>query len=230
MTTSKEQLIKQAQKAAIAKRLSSAAPEADITTQRAVTKLLKAGGAVGQQKWWERADEQPEEEDEEDGGDKWKHMEHHGVLFPPEYVAHGIQPKIKGETVQLEVAQEEAVSWWAAAEGTDFGLKDKVRTNVLKGLNELLPEGHHLSSLKELDVSEIKVHLEAENEKRKARDPVVKKEEAAQRKKVEEFFAFANIDGQLERLDGCMIEPPGLFRGRGEHPLAGTFKRRIQPE
>lgn len=47
---------------------------------------------------------------------------------------------------------------------------------------------------------------------------------------MEEYFAFALIDGQLERLDGCQIEPPGLFRGRGEHPLAGTFKRRIQPE
>ncbi len=79
-------------------------------------------------------------------------------------------------------------------------------------------------------MTKIKEHLDAENEKRKNRDQAVKKEELAQRKKLEEYYAFALIDGQLERLDGCQIEPPGLFRGRGEHPLAGTFKRRIQPE
>jgi len=28
----------------------------------------------------------------------------------------------------------------------------------------------------------------------------------------------------------CRTEPPGLFRGRGEHPKQGTVKRRIMPE
>jgi len=27
-----------------------------------------------------------------------------------------------------------------------------------------------------------------------------------------------------------MVEPPGVFRGRGEHPYAGTLKSRIMPE
>jgi len=27
-----------------------------------------------------------------------------------------------------------------------------------------------------------------------------------------------------------MVEPPGIFRGRGEHPHAGTLKNRIVPE
>lgn len=27
-----------------------------------------------------------------------------------------------------------------------------------------------------------------------------------------------------------MVEPPGIFRGRGEHPLAGKLKSRIVPE
>lgn len=27
-----------------------------------------------------------------------------------------------------------------------------------------------------------------------------------------------------------MVEPPGIFRGRGEHPLAGRIKQRIMPE
>ena len=27
-----------------------------------------------------------------------------------------------------------------------------------------------------------------------------------------------------------MVEPPGIFRGRGEHPHAGRIKSRIVPE
>ena len=27
-----------------------------------------------------------------------------------------------------------------------------------------------------------------------------------------------------------MVEPPGLFRGRGQHPKAGSLKTRLRPE
>lgn len=27
-----------------------------------------------------------------------------------------------------------------------------------------------------------------------------------------------------------MVEPPGLFLGRGDHPKAGELKRRVMPE
>ena len=32
------------------------------------------------------------------------------------------------------------MTWWAAAVGTDFAEKEKVRANVLNCLNQLLPE------------------------------------------------------------------------------------------
>jgi DNA topoisomerase-1 len=33
-----------------------------------------------------------------------------------------------------------------------------------------------------------------------------------------------------ERLANFRIEPPGLFRGRGEHPKMGLLKKRVPPE
>jgi len=33
-----------------------------------------------------------------------------------------------------------------------------------------------------------------------------------------------------ERIAGYLIEPPTLFKGRGEHPKAGKMKSRIEPE
>ena len=38
------------------------------------------------------------------------------------------------------------------------------------------------------------------------------------------------IDGDLEKVSNCLVEPPGIFRGRGEHPFAGRLKSRIVPE
>ncbi len=31
------------------------------------------------------------------------------------------------------------------------------------------------------------------------------------------------------QVGNCRVEPPGLFRGRGEHPKMGMVKRRIYP-
>lgn len=38
------------------------------------------------------------------------------------------------------------------------------------------------------------------------------------------------LDGRKEKVGNFRIEPPGLFRGRGEHPKTGSLKLRVQPE
>ncbi|XP_068635476.1 DNA topoisomerase 1 beta-like isoform X2 [Aristolochia californica] len=40
---------------------------------------------------------------------------------------------------------------------------------------------------------------------------------------------WAIVDGVKEKVGNFRVEPPGLFRGRGEHPKMGKFKRRIRP-
>jgi len=43
-------------------------------------------------------------------------------------------------------------------------------------------------------------------------------------------FGYSIVDGHLEKVGNIMAEPPGLFRGRGRHPLTGKAKQRIMPE
>lgn len=38
------------------------------------------------------------------------------------------------------------------------------------------------------------------------------------------------IDDRIESIANFRIEPPTLFKGRGEHPKAGLLKQRIMPE
>ncbi len=40
----------------------------------------------------------------------------------------------------------------------------------------------------------------------------------------EKAYLFCTIDGRKEKVGNFRVEPPGLFRGRGEHPKKGTFK------
>lgn len=48
--------------------------------------------------------------------------------------------------------------------------------------------------------------------------------------KIRDEYGFCLLDHHKERIGNFKIEPPGLFRGRGEHPKQGMLKKRIQPE
>jgi len=52
----------------------------------------------------------------------------------------------------------------------------------------------------------------------------------AARDEQEKDYLFAQIDGRREKVGNFRVEPPGLFRGRGEHPKMGKLKSRIMPE
>jgi hypothetical protein len=46
----------------------------------------------------------------------------------------------------------------------------------------------------------------------------------AERDELEKPYLYATIDGRKEKIGNFRVEPPGLFRGRGEHPKKGRFK------
>ena len=41
---------------------------------------------------------------------------------------------------------------------------------------------------------------------------------------MEEKYTTCLLDGRKEKVGNFRIEPPGLFRGRGEHPRKGSLK------
>lgn len=45
-----------------------------------------------------------------------------------------------------------------------------------------------------------------------------------------ELYGYSKIDGHTEKIGNFRIEPPGLFRGRGDHPKQGMLKKRTMPE
>ena len=43
-------------------------------------------------------------------------------------------------------------------------------------------------------------------------------------------YGYCLIDGHKQKIGNFRIEPPGLFRGRGDHPKQGMLKKRVLPK
>lgn len=43
-------------------------------------------------------------------------------------------------------------------------------------------------------------------------------------------YGYAIVDNHIEKVGNYNMEPPGTFRGRGEHPKMGKLKQRVLPE
>ena len=64
----------------------------------------------------------------------------------------------------------------------------------------------------------------------KSRTTEEKKADKEKRQKLMDYYGWALVDGSCEKMANFLVEPPGLFRGRGEQPLTGTIKKRIYAE
>ena len=162
---------------------------------------------------------------------QWKTLEHNGILFPPRYEAQGIKIKVKGEKVDLNADQEEMVYQWAKKKDTPY-VQDKVfQKNFTADLAKALGSKFKKISYGDIDFSDA-YDLVKEEKKRKEKMPKEEKKElAARRKKLREKlkakYGIAIVDSKETEVGNYMAEPPGIFIGRGEHPLRGKWKPRI---
>jgi len=162
---------------------------------------------------------------------KWKSLKHNGVLFPPNHEYRNLSILVKGNKVTLTPFQEEMAWAWAKKKDTPY-VQDKVfQANFLTDFLRHFP-GLEGVSLEQIDFSEITRVQEMERASNS--DPQRKKLLAQERKKrreiLKEKYGYAEIDGVRTEVANYMVEPPGIFMGRGEHPLRGRWKPRVGPE
>ena len=160
---------------------------------------------------------------------KWTTLAHGGVLFPPDYEPHGVRMLYEGRPVDLTPDQEEVATLFAAMLDTDFAAKPKFRANFWAAFSGVLGAGHAVRDLAKCDFRPIAEHLGRLREEKKAASKEEKAAAKAERDAAEARFKSAVVDGRVEAVGNFRVEPPGLFRGRGEHPRMGQLKRRIYP-
>ena len=159
-------------------------------------------------------------------------MQHNGILFPPEYEAQGISIRIRGERVALNPEQEEMAYQWAKKKDTPY-VQDRVfQRNFTADFAKVLGPRFKKISYPDVDFATMNKVVDQERDHREAMTKEQRKEQAAKRKEIRERmkkeYGTAVIDGKEVEVANYMAEPPGIFIGRGAHPLRGRWKRRIR--
>lgn len=85
-------------------------------------------------------------------------------------------------------------------------------------------DGTLITRFEDCDFTPMFNYFEAEKAKRKALTTAEKKAVKAEKDALEEPFKTCLLDGRKEKIGNFRIEPPGLFRGRGDHPKKGALK------
>ncbi|KAM7250984.1 hypothetical protein ACFE04_022867 [Oxalis oulophora] len=164
-----------------------------------------------------------------DGQKKWTTLVHSGVIFPPPYKPHGVKILYKGQPVDLTPELEEVATMYAVMKDTDYMQKSQFVENFWTDWRKLLGKNHIIQNLKDCDFTPIYEWHQSEKEKKKQMSTEEKKAIREEKLKQEEKYMWAIVDGVKEKVGNFRVEPPGLFRGRGEHPKMGKLKRRIRP-
>ncbi|KAF9227320.1 hypothetical protein BS17DRAFT_727433 [Gyrodon lividus] len=182
-------------------------------------------------RWWE------EQQVSGDGEEKWQTLEHNGVIFPPPYepLPSHVKMKYKGKEVDLPPESEEVAGFYAAMLETDHAQDKTFNKNFFEDWLKVLknhPPGNKMkiTEFGPCDFRPMFEYFEAEKAKKKAFSAAEKKELKKQKDTMEEKYTTCLLDGRKEKVGNFRVEPPGLFRGRGDHPKKGALKFRVRPE
>ena len=165
---------------------------------------------------------------------KWKKLQHNGILFPPEYEKQGIKIKIKGETVNLNINQEEMIYQWAKKKDTPYAQDKVFQKNFTGDFAKTLDSKFKKISYEDIDFSSAYKIVDKEKDLKEMMTKEDRKALAVKRKELREKlkskYGIAIMDGKEVEVGNYMAEPPGIFIGRGEHPLRGKWKPRVTPK
>ncbi|XP_003973717.1 DNA topoisomerase I, like [Takifugu rubripes] len=177
-------------------------------------------------KWWE--------EERYTDGVKWKFLEHKGPVFAPPYepLPSNVKFYYDGKAFMLRAGAEEVATFFAKMLDHEYTTKDVFRKNFFKDWRKEMTseEKAKITDLKKCDFSEMHQYFKAQSEARKAMTKEEKLKIKEENERLLQQYGFCIMDNHKERIANFRIEPPGLFRGRGDHPKMGMLKRRIRPQ
>ncbi|KIW50805.1 hypothetical protein PV05_09592 [Exophiala xenobiotica] len=187
-------------------------------------------------KWWE-------DPTKGDGTNKWETLEHNGVVFPPPYepLPKNVKLKYDGIPVNLHPEAEEVATFFGSMLNSTHNVENPTFqknfftdfTEYLKKTGGATDKDGNKVDIKEfakLDFRAIFEHYDAQREAKKALPAAEKKAIKAAKDAAEAPYMYCIWDGKKQKVGNFRVEPPGLFRGRGEHPKTGKVKTRVMPE
>lgn len=161
-------------------------------------------------------------------------MEHKGPVFAPDY--EPLPPSVRfiygDQEMKLSKDAEEVATFYARMIDHDYTSKDAFNENFFADWQKVMTESEKkkISDLRKCNFRPMNDYFLQKAEERKAMSKEEKKKIKEQNDEMLKEYGFCTIDGHKEKIGNFKIEPPGLFRGRGEHPKMGRLKKRVIPE
>ncbi|XP_034373059.2 DNA topoisomerase I, mitochondrial isoform X1 [Arvicanthis niloticus] len=175
--------------------------------------------------WWEESNK---------SSVKWTQLEHKGPYFTPAYepLPDGVHFFYDGKPVKLSLAAEEVATFYGKMLHLECVTKEVFRRNFFSDWRkEMTAEERKLiTHLDKCDFTEIHRHFLERAEARRTLPKEQKQKLKEEAEKLQQEFGYCILDGHREKIGNFKTEPPGLFRGRGDHPKMGMLKRRVMPE
>lgn len=198
-------------------------------------------------------DKEAEEQEEEyhwwkdptkgDGTVKWTTLEHNGVVFPPPYEPLPKSVKMRYGRIPVSMAPEaeEIAGFFGAMLNSTHNVENPTfQKNFFTDFKKMLGEtggakdkhGNKvdIKEFAECDFQPIFDYYDGQRAEKKALPAAEKKRLKAEKDAAEALYMYCMWDGRKQKVGNFRVEPPGLFRGRGEHPKTGMVKRRVEPE
>ncbi|KAJ5106133.1 DNA topoisomerase 1 [Penicillium angulare] len=201
----------------------------------------------------EDAEEKDEDEEEEykwwedptkgDGTKKWATLEHSGVVFPPPYepLPKNVKLKYNGVPVTLHPDAEEVAGFFGGMLNSTHNVDNPVfQKNFFADFKDIIKktggakdaQGNKvdIKDFTKCDFKPIFEFYDAQRAEKRNQPAAEKKRLKAEKDEQEAQYQFCIWDGRKQKVGNFRVEPPSLFRGRGEHPKTGHVKTRVLPE
>lgn len=173
------------------------------------------------------------EEEKKNDGTKWHFLEHKGPVFAPDYepLPRDVRFYYNGKEMKLSQDTEEVATFYARMLDHDYTTKKIFNNNFFQDWRDVMTESERtkIMDLSKCNFKEMHAYFLQKSEERKAMSKEEKKKIKEQNEEIQKEYGFCTIDGHKEKIGNFKIEPPGLFRGRGEHPKMGKLKKRVRP-
>jgi DNA topoisomerase I len=164
-------------------------------------------------------------------------------VFPPDYqpLPKNVKMKYDGVPVTLHPDAEEVASFFGSMLNSTHNVENPTfQKNFFHDFKEIITktggaknkEGEKvlIKDFKKCDFKPIFDYYDAQREAKKALPAAEKKKLKAEKDEAEAKYMYCIWDGKKQKVGNFRVEPPGLFRGRGEHPKTGHVKTRVKPE
>ena len=228
-----------------AKKKTATAPEVSNTPKKSKSKTskkeeteqdLEAEEEEEAYRWWE-------DPSKGDGTTKWTTLEHAGVVFPPPYepLPKNVKMRYSGTPVSMAPEAEEIAGFFGAMLNSTHNVENPTfQKNFFNDFQNMLDEtggatDKHgakvaIKEFSKCDFRPIFEYYDGQRTEKKALPAAEKKRLKAEKDAAEAPYMYCVWDGRKQKVGNFRVEPPGLFRGRGEHPKTGRVKKRVEAE